>query len=106
MEKKFSNSQRTDKSEKILKNNTPIENQEPLVSDIKESLEETIKSTLDMYKNFIVSIESTLGDQDLKNDSIDLINKSLEEFRHHIETTQYKISKIQNIQIQKNSEEE
>jgi len=106
MEKKFSNSQRTDKSEKILKNNTPNENQEPLVSDIKESLEETIKSTLDMYRNFIVSIESTLGDQDLKNDSIDLINKSLEEFRHNIETTQYKISKIQNIQIQKNSEEE
>ena len=74
MEKKFSNSQRTDKSEKILKNNTPNENQEPLVSDIKESLEETIKSTLDMYRNFIVSIESTLGDQDLKNDSIDLIS--------------------------------
>jgi len=106
MEKKISNLQHTNKSEKIFKNNNPKKNQESLISDLKESLEETIENTLSMYKNFIFSIESTLGDQDLKNDSIDLINKSLEEFRHHIETTQYKISKIQNIQIQKNSEEE
>jgi len=106
MEKKFSNLQPTDKNEKIFKNNNPKKNQDSLISDIKESLEETIENTLSMYKNFIFSIENTLGDQNLKNESIDLINKSLEEFRYQSEITQNKLSKIQDIQIQKNNEEE
>ena len=106
MEKKISNLQHTNKSERIFKNNNPKKNQDSLISDLKESLEETIENTLSMYKNFIFSIESTLGDQNLKNESIDFINKSLEEFRYHIEITQNKLSKIQDMQIQKNNEEE
>ena len=106
MEKKISNLQHTNKSEKIFKNNNPKKNQESLISDLKESLEETIENTLSMYKNFIFSIESTLGDQNLKNESIDLINNSLKEFRYQIENTQNKLSIIQDIQNQKNNEEE
>ena len=77
MEKKISNLQHTNKSEKIFKNNNPKKNQDSLISDLKESLEETIENTLSMYKNFIFSIESTLGDQNLKNESIDLIYDAL-----------------------------
>lgn len=106
MEKKISNLQHTNKSEKIFKNNNPKKNQDSLISDLKESLEETIENTLSMYKNFIFSIESTLGDQNLKNESIDLINNSLKEFRYQIENTQNKLSIIQDIQNQKNNEEE
>lgn len=49
-------------------------NQEDLTDDLKESLKITIKSTTALLENILVSIDSTINDEEIKQETKDLFS--------------------------------
>lgn len=58
---------------------------EGLTQDIEKSLDETIESTLIVFKNFANSINTSIKDEDIKRETIEIIDNALQEFRRIIE---------------------
>ena len=77
--------------------------QEELVSDLKESLSNTIISTTELIKNIVESIESTVKDDEIKKETKDLFSNISEELK----TTVINLgTKIKNLNLSKSSSEE
>jgi hypothetical protein len=58
---------------------------EGLTQDIEKSLDETIESTLIVFKNFANSINTSIKDEDIKRETIEIIDNALQEFRRIVE---------------------
>ena len=48
---------------------------EDLVEDLKESIKETIQNSSDIFKNIINTIDSTIKDEEIKNETLEIVKK-------------------------------
>ncbi len=57
---------------------------EDLVEDLKESLKNTIQSTSDIFKNIIDTIDSTIKDEEIKNETLQIVKKINNEIKETV----------------------
>jgi len=57
---------------KKIKNKT---GDEDLVEDLKESIKNTAQNTSDIFKNIIETIDSTIKDEEIKNETLEIVKK-------------------------------
>tara|TARA_B100001996_G_scaffold218400_1_gene167905 strand:+ start:985 stop:1299 length:315 start_codon:yes stop_codon:yes gene_type:complete len=48
---------------------------EDLVEDLKESMKNTVQNTSDIFKNIIETIDSTIKDEEIKNETLEIVKK-------------------------------
>ncbi len=65
---------------------------EDLVQDLKDSLNTNIKSTAEIFKNLILTIESNVKDDEIKKETSDLIKKINAELIEFLSDTGNKIN--------------
>ena len=103
MEENKSWSELSDDLEDVAKKIKGKISQEELVSDLKESLSNTIISTTELIKNIVESIESTVKDDEIKKETKDLFTNISEELK----TTVINLgTKIKNLNPSKTVSEE
>ena len=87
-------------SKKIKSNITDEEN----IEDLKNSLKETKKSILDNFIELSQIVENTIKDEEIKQDTLILINKLKDEMSNFVQITKEIVSEV--FDINKSSEEE
>ena len=78
--------------------------EEDLVEDLKISFKKTIESTTEIFKTFINTLESTINDEELKQDSKKVVENISSELKSVINDTKSKFTG--STQIDNNFEEE
>ena len=87
-------------SKKIKSNITDEEN----IEDLKNSLKETKKSILDNFIELSQIVENTVKDEEIKQDTLILINKLKDEMSNFVQITKERVSEV--FDINKSIEEE
>ena len=87
-------------SKKIKSNITDEEN----IEDLKNSLKETKKSILDNFIELSQIVENTIKDEEIKQDTLILINKLKDEMSNFVQITKERVSEV--FDINKSIEEE
>ena len=103
MEENKSWSELSDDLEDVAKKIKGKISQEELVSDLKESLSNTIISTTELIKNIVESIESTVKDDEIKKETKELFTNISEEIKNTVINLG---TKIKNLNTSKSSSEE
>tara|TARA_Y100000591_G_C21344061_1_gene456208 strand:+ start:200 stop:511 length:312 start_codon:yes stop_codon:yes gene_type:complete len=86
-------------SKKIKSNITDEKN----VDDLKNSLKAAKESIADSFSELIQIVETTVSDEEIKKDALNIVNKLKFEMSNFIETSKEKISDLVNLDT---SEEE
>ena len=68
--------------------------EEDLVDDLKDSLKNTIENTADVVKVLIKTINSTVKDDELKEETIKIVKNISHEFRLVVDETKLKITGV------------
>ena len=79
-------------------------NEELLVNDLNDSLDSTIHDALDLTKKLIKNIESTIQDNEIRNESKEILKNFYKSLKEYVEPTRGKFN-YETIQ-KKNSKEE
>ena len=69
--------------------------EEDLVEDLKESFKKTVESTTEVFKTLINTLETTISDEEIKQDSKVVENIS-SELKQVINDTKSKLQELQN----------
>ncbi|MDB3961088.1 hypothetical protein N9433_01695 [Acidimicrobiia bacterium] len=78
-------------------------NEELFVNDLNDSLDSNIDDVLDMTKKIIENIESTIQDNEIRNETIEILKNFSKSLREYAEPTR---GKFNNEIIQKNNSKE
>ena len=78
-------------------------NEELFVNDLNDSLDSNIDDVLDMTKKIIENIESTIQDNEIRNETKEILKNFSESLREYAEPTR---GKFNNEIIQKNNSKE
>ena len=77
-------------SKKIKSNITDEEN----IEDLKNSLKETKRSILDNFIELSQIVENTVKDEEIKQDTLILINKLKDEMSNFVQITKERVSEV------------
>ena len=65
----------------------PVLNQQELVEDLKNSLSKTIKDTSDVLDSIIITLDQSIMDENIRNESKTLIKELRKDFSETLNTT-------------------
>ena len=68
--------------------------EENLVEDLKDSLKNTIENTTDVVNALIKTINSTVKDDEIKEDTVSIIKNISQEFKLVVDETKSKITGV------------
>lgn len=68
--------------------------EENLVEDLKDSLKNTIENTTDVINALIKTINSTVKDDEIKEDTVSIIKNISQEFKLVVDETKSKITGV------------
>ena len=85
----FENNKNQYNSSKISLSNSDQEN---LIKDLKDSFMESIYSTDEIFKDLIISIKETINDEEIRNESTQIIDNTFKEFKNSLGEIQNKLS--------------
>ena len=71
----------------------PNSDQNNLIKDLKDTFMETLNGTDEVFKNLIITIEKTVNDQKIREESTQNINNTYSEFKESLEEIRNKLSK-------------
>ena len=77
-----------DSSEKFISSS----DQDNLIKDLKDSFMESIYSTDEIFKDLIISIKETINDEEIRNESTQIIDNTFKEFKNSLGEIQNKLS--------------
>ena len=77
-----------DSSEKFISSS----DQDNLIKDLKDSFMESIYSTDEIFKNLITAIKETINDEEIRNESTQIIDNTFKEFKNSLGEIQNKLS--------------
>ena len=72
--------------------------EEDLVEDLRNSLRNTIDSTSELFENLLNIIDSTIKDEDIKQETIEVIKKINEEISVSIKETSSRIFNLREVE--------
>ena len=85
----FENNKNQYNSSKISLSNSDQDN---LLKDLKDSFMESIYSTDEIFKDLIISIKETINDEEIRNESTQIIDNTFKEFKNSLGEIQNKLS--------------
>jgi hypothetical protein len=85
----FENNKNQHSSSKIFLSNSDQDN---LIKDLKDSFMESIYSTDEIFKDLIISIKETINDEEIRNESTQIIDNTFKEFKNSLGEIQNKLS--------------
>lgn len=85
----FENNKNQYNSSKISLSNSDQDN---LIKDLKDSFMESIYSTDEIFKDLIISIKETINDEEIRNESTQIIDNTFKEFKNSLGEIQNKLS--------------
>ena len=80
--------------------------EENLVDDLKQSFNETVENTSEAIKNLMSTVESVINDEEIKEETKELIKKINMELSNTVKKTGEKILNVYNQDSPNNLEEE
>ena len=80
--------------------------EENLVDDLKQSFSETVENTSEAIKNLMSTVESVINDEEIKEETKELIKKINMELSNTVKKTGEKILNVYNQDSPNNLEEE
>ena len=80
--------------------------EENLVDDLKQSFNETVENTSEAIKNLMSTVESVINDEEIKEETRELIKKINMELSNTVKKTGEKILSVYNQDSPNNLEEE
>ena len=80
--------------------------EESLVDDLKQSFNETVENTSEVIKNLMSTVESVINDEEIKDETKELIKKINMELSNTVKKTGEKILNVYNQDPPNNLEEE
>lgn len=80
--------------------------EENLVDDLKQSFNETVENTSEAIKNLMSTVESVINDEEIKEETKELIKKINMELSNTVKKTGEKILNVYNQDLPNNLEEE
>ena len=75
------------------KKTKPNSDQNNLIKDLKDTFMDTLNGSDEIFKNLIITIEKTVNDEKIREESTQNINNTYLEFKESLEEIQNKISK-------------
>tara|TARA_Y100000816_G_scaffold281908_1_gene256969 strand:- start:74 stop:388 length:315 start_codon:yes stop_codon:yes gene_type:complete len=78
--------------------------EEDLVEDLKDSFKKTVESTTEIFKTLINTLESTISDEEIKHDSMKVIENISSELKNVLNETKLKF--VGTTEVNNNFEEE
>tara|TARA_B100001029_G_C14752731_1_gene281667 strand:- start:83 stop:418 length:336 start_codon:yes stop_codon:yes gene_type:complete len=69
---------------------------EDVIDDLKESFDNVLHNTSEVIKNLIDAIETTIQDEEVKEETREVLRKISKEFNNNVENSGIKISQLFN----------